>query len=86
MGYSAVVAPAWSLNVDIIPVWLPEFMAVIVSGEYVVDAVYKANMKVKEQFITPSAWACLHLFGNPYMKIEDQPILSIIENEGEENK
>ncbi len=86
MGYSAVVAPVWSLNVDIIPVWLPEFMAVIVSGEYVVDAVYKANMKVKEQFITPSAWACLHLFGNPYMKIADQPILSIIENEGEENK
>lgn len=81
MGYSSVVAPMWSLNVDIIPIWLPVFMQVIDTEGYVVDAVYKANMEVKKQFVTPSAWACLHLFGNPYMKIADEPILSIPENE-----
>lgn len=81
MGYSSVVAPMWSLNVDIIPIWLPVFMQIIDAEGNVVDAVYKANMEVKKQFITPSAWACLHLFGNPYLKIADEPVLSVNENE-----
>lgn len=81
MGYSSVVAPMWSLNVDIIPIWLPVFMQIIDAEGYVVDAVYKANMEVNKQFITPSAWACLHLFGNPYLKIADEPVLSVNENE-----
>jgi len=42
-----------------------------------VDAVFQANMEVKKQLITPSAWACLHLFGNPYMKISDKPVLFV---------
>jgi hypothetical protein len=45
----------------------------------VVDAVYQANMKVKEIFISPAAWACLHLFGNPYMQIADKPALCVTE-------
>jgi len=52
-------------------------MEVVDAGGYVVDAVFQANMEVKKQFITPSAWACLHLFGNPYMKIADKPILFV---------
>lgn len=77
MGYSSVVAPMWSLNTDIIKIWLPVFMKIVDDGGYVVDAVFQANMEVKKQFITPSAWACLHLFGNPYMKIADKPILIV---------
>ena len=77
MGYSSVVAPMWSLNTEIIKIWLPVFMRIVDTGGYVADAVFQANMEVKKQFITPSAWACLHLFGNPYMKIADKPILFV---------
>lgn len=79
MGYSSVIAPMWSLNIKILPIWLEEFMQVIENGSYVVDAVYQANMKVKQKFISPAAWACLHLFGNPYTKIDDRPILQVEE-------
>lgn len=79
MGYSSVVAPMWSLNWEILPTWLDIFMRVIDEGGYVVDAVFKANMVVKGQYITPSAWACLHLYGNPYMKIAEKPILWVEE-------
>ena len=77
MGYSSVVAPMWSLNTEITKIWLPVFMEIVDAGGYMVDAVFQANMEVKKQFITPSAWACLHLFGNPYMKIADKPILIV---------
>ena len=77
MGYSSVVAPMWSLNTEIIKIWLPVFMRIVDTGGYVADAVFQANMEVKKQFITQSAWACLHLFGNPYMKIADKPILFV---------
>lgn len=77
MGYSSVVAPMWSLNTEITKIWLPVFMENVDAGRYVVDAVFQANMEVKKQFITPSAWACLHLFGNPYVKIADKPILFV---------
>ena len=77
MGYSSVVAPMWSLNTEITKIWLPVFMEIVDAGGYMVDAVFQANMEVKKQFVTPSAWACLHLFGNPYMKIADKPILFV---------
>lgn len=80
MGYSSVIAPMWSLNIEILPIWLDTFMSVLNAGKYVVDAVYQANMKVKKQFISPAAWACLHLFGNPYTQIADEPILSVTED------
>ena len=69
MGYSSVVAPMWSLPTTIIPIWLSVFLECIEDEDYVVDAVYKANMRVKSEFTAPSAWACLHLFGNPYLSI-----------------
>lgn len=86
MGYSSVIAPMWSLNIDIIPIWLPVFMRVIDKEGYVVDAVYQANMEVKKHFITPTAWACLHLFGNPYMKIAEKPILYVEEDTDSSNQ
>lgn len=81
IGYSSVVAPMWSLNTEITKIWLPVFLKIIDSGGYVVDAVFLANMEVKRHFITPSAWACLHLFGNPYMQIADKPILFVEEKD-----
>lgn len=82
-GYSSVVAPMWSQPTDIITPWLNTFLESLEAGEYIIDAVFKANMRVKELFIAPSAWACLHLFGNPYMRVADEPRLII---EMKENK
>lgn len=80
MGYSAVVAPMWSLATDILPCWLSKFMASINTHEYVIDAVYKANMAVKSEYTSVSAWGCMHLFGNPYVQINEKPRLQLKED------
>ena len=67
-GYSSVVAPMWSMPTVIISSWISTFMESMEGGDYIVDAVFKANMAVKNEFVAPSAWACLHLYGNPYVK------------------
>lgn len=70
-GYSSIIAPMWSLPIDIVPIWLSSFFSEINAGKFVIDAHFKANMAVKEIYPVPSAWACLHLFGNPYIKINN---------------
>lgn len=79
MGYSSIVAPMWSLATTIIPPWLSSFLDYMDEGNYVVDAVYKANMQVRDEFIAPSAWACMHLFGNPYLQIAEKPRIEFVE-------
>lgn len=79
-GYSSVIAPMWSLNTEILPTWLETFMAEMKKGEFVIDALYKANMAVKDRYISPEVYACLHLFGNPFLQISEQPILSVVED------
>jgi hypothetical protein len=79
IGYSSVVAPMWSLSTEIIPTWLSTFLECMDAGDYVVDAVFKANMQVKDEFIAPSAWACLHLFGNPYLQVGDKARIELID-------
>ena len=69
-GYQAVIAPMWALSTEILPKWLETFMARFEEGDFVVDALYKANMAVKKEYPTPSAWANLHLFGNPYLHVQ----------------
>jgi hypothetical protein len=78
MGYSSVVAPMWSLSTTIISTWLSAFLERMEARDYVVDAVYKANMQVRSEFISPSAWACLHLFGNPYLQVGDKSRIEFI--------
>ncbi len=76
-GYSSVIAPMWSLNTEILHTWLSVFMSRIEKGDFVIDALFKANMAVKKEFISPAVYACLHLFGNPFLQIRDEPILKI---------
>lgn len=78
MGYSSVIAPMWSLNTEILPLWLKSFMEFIQHGCFVIDALFKANMAVKEEYVSPEVYACLHLFGNPFLQIADKPVLSVI--------
>ncbi len=72
-GYSSVIAPFWALNIDIVPIWLDTFLNNINLGANIANSVFKANHSVFEQYPDPSAWACLHLYGNPYLKY--QPII-----------
>lgn len=67
-GYKAVIAPFWALHIDIPPIWLPEFLNSLASGDDVGAAFFAANRKVAETFNTPNAYACLHLYGNPFVK------------------
>ena len=78
MGYSSVIAPMWSLATTIIPTWLSSFLDNMDAGSYIVDAVYKANMQVRNECVAPSAWACMHLFGNPYLQITEKSRLEIV--------
>lgn len=79
VGYSSVIAPMWSLNTEILPTWLSTFMKEVTSGQFVIDALFQANMAVKEKYICPEVYACLHLFGNPFLQIAEKPILEIKE-------
>ena len=49
--------------------WLPEFLSQIENSQNVAEAVFRANKKVSTIFNTPKAYACLHLYGNPLLKI-----------------
>lgn len=68
-GYEAVVAPYWALDVTIPRYWLPEFLNSLNSGQTISQATFNASKKVYERYPTPAAWGCLHLYGNPNLKI-----------------
>lgn len=70
MGYEAVIAPFWSLHISVPPVWLPEFLRSMRNKLSVSEAVFRANSKVYGTNKSPGAWACLHLYGNPFFKME----------------
>lgn len=70
MGYEAVIAPFWALDVTVPRYWLPEFLDSLKKGSDLAHAVHNANMKVYERYPVPAAWACLHLYGNPNVKFE----------------
>ncbi|MFH6991853.1 hypothetical protein [Flavobacterium sp. FlaQc-48] len=69
-GYEAVIAPFWALDVTIPRYWLPEFLSSLKAGHTISQATFNANKKVYLKYPTPAAWACLHLYGNPNLKIE----------------
>lgn len=69
-GYEAVIAPFWALEVTIPRYWLPEFLNSLDAGLTISQATFDANRKVHEQYPTPAAWACLHLYGNPNVRVE----------------
>lgn len=67
-GYSAVIAPFWSLHITIPPIWLPVLLSSIETGKTIVEAVHDANMAVFGSYPTPSAWSCMHIYGDPHLK------------------
>jgi len=69
-GYEAVIAPFWALDISIPKYWLPQFLESFEKGKTVMEAVHDGNMKVKDMFPTPKAYACLHAYGNPFFKLK----------------
>lgn len=72
LGYKAVIAPAWSLNPDIVTPWTEAFIDAMQDEQTVSFAVHSANLKVSKAgysdytgFYDPSGWASMHLYGNP---------------------
>jgi hypothetical protein len=69
-GYSSVIAPFWALHINIPPIWLPVFIKSLDEGGKVIKAVHEANLAVSRVYPTMSAWACLHLYGDPNLTLE----------------
>jgi hypothetical protein len=69
LGYQAVIAPFWSLHIDIPPLWLPVFLQHLNKGETISKSAYHANTAVYNVYAAPGAWACLHIYGNPYLRV-----------------
>ena len=70
-GYSAIIAPFWSLHIYIPPIWLPKFLECLKNGLSVSEATLKANQEVYQKYPHPAAWACLHLYGNPNLRYKN---------------
>ena len=69
----------WSLNTEILPLWLTTFMGEVWNGRFVIDTLFSANMTIRQEFTSPEVYACLHLFGTPFLQIAERPILEIDE-------
>lgn len=69
--YACIIAPMWSLSVDLTLPWLQKFFQELDTGMFICEAVFSANMHIKSLYKSPYAWACMHLFGNPYLKISE---------------
>lgn len=66
-GYETVIAPAWSLNVVIPGPWIEALLKSLRSGANIVDAAFHANSRIKALYPVESAWAAMHVFGNPHI-------------------
>lgn len=63
-GYEATIAPFWSLNVKIPGIWTKEFLYSLELNMSIDESVLMANIAVKNEYKLPTAWACMHMFGN----------------------
>lgn len=71
LGYKAVIAPYWALHIDLPSIWLPVFIDSLNNGDSIDISLFKANNAIFSKYPTPSAWATMHLYGNPHIKIEN---------------
>ena len=70
-GYSAVIAPFWSLSIESAPIWLAKFLESFHGGNSIINSVYEANMEIFKKYPTVAAWGCMHLYGDPDISITE---------------
>ena len=75
-GAQAVIAPKWPLHTSIPGIWLPQFIEALKNGKTTFEAFAEAQDYVLSKHCNAGAWACLHYFGNPNIKIQQ----TILEN------
>lgn len=68
-GYEAVIAPFWALNIEVPAIWLPIFIDAVLAKKTFLESFYEASVEVRKINPHPGAWACLHYYGNPNLKI-----------------
>lgn len=71
-GAYAVIAPEWPLHSSIPGVWLPKFIDALKDGKNSFEAFSEAQDYVLEIYPNAGAWACLHYFGNPDIRIDKE--------------
>ncbi len=65
-GCRAVVAPPWPLETLVPPLWLPRFMEAWSAGEPVIDAVFEANVAVRQTGgEEPGRYLAMTVYGDP---------------------
>ncbi len=69
-GYTSVIAPFWALHINIPPIWLPVFLHSIEKRNSIVHAVHQANLAVHAVYPTLAASCCLHLYGDPHIRLD----------------
>lgn len=69
-GVEAVIAPKWSLDIQILPKWFETFFAYFRKGFSSLEAFYMAQIELRRNFRNINACHCLHYFGNPQVKIQ----------------
>lgn len=68
-GYQNIVASSWSLDVSVPKHWFPVFLSELKAGRRISEAAFAGNKAVYDEIPDPSAWACLHLYGNPNLTV-----------------
>ncbi len=68
--FETVIAPFWALNSDIISLWLDTFLMHLNEGTDVLNAHKHGCIQLKENYPSPYLYSCLHLYGNPYLKMK----------------
>ena len=69
-GAQAVIAPKWPLHTSIPGIWLPKFIDTLKNGKTSFEAFSEAQDYISLRHPNAGAWACLHYFGNPNIKIK----------------
>lgn len=77
LGYKAVIAPFWRLEITIPPYWLDVFFNRFREGHKLSMAVHLANAElatykneISNAFFVPEGRLAMHLYGNPNLKIK----------------
>ena len=71
-GAYAIIAPEWPLHSSIPGLWLPKFIDALKDGKNSFEAFSEAQDYVLEIYPNAGAWACLHYFGNPDIRIDKE--------------
>jgi len=69
-GVRAVVAAPWTVSVDVLEYWLPEFLDAARKGCCVGDAAFAASRAVSSRFRCTLEWARMQVYGDPLLKLQ----------------